>query len=176
MPKSSCAARCTVSVAAWFATSVPAMIPTPSATPRIVRALRRGRASSPRQARALRRIGSGASALNHPHLEAELRESPDQVAGLVVRSPAEAHFVQQRSVAHHEYAVRVRGRARVVGHQHDGLAESVARVPQQVQDLGASRVVEVAGRLVGKDDRRLRGQGPGQATRCCSPAESWSGL
>src|SRR5438105_10334713 len=105
LPKSSCAARCTVSVAAWFATSVPAMIPTPSATPRMVRALRRGRASSPRQARALRRIGSRASALSDPHLEAELRQTPDKVARLVVRSPAEAHFVKQRSVAYHEDAV-----------------------------------------------------------------------
>src|SRR5690242_15684327 len=162
LPKSSWAARCTVSVAAWLATSVPAMIPTPSATPRIVRALRSGLARSPRQASALRRIGSRASAPNHSRLEAKLREAPDKVTGLVVHSPAKVDLVQERSVPHHEDAVCIGGSPRVMRDQHDGLPEPIARVPEQVQDLSAGGVVEVAGRLVRQDDRRFGGQCPGQ--------------
>src|SRR5207248_8690922 len=137
LPKSSCAALWTVSVAAWLATRVPVMIPTPSATPRIVSALSSGRARSPRQARALRRIGSPASASDHAHLEAELCQAPDQIACLVIGSPAEVDLVEQRSVPDDKDAVRIGRCARVMRDQHDGLPQPVARIPEEVEDLRA---------------------------------------
>ena len=41
-----------------------------------------------------------------------------------------------------------------MGDEDDRLAALVARPPQGVEDLGAGRVVEVAGRLVGEQERR----------------------
>jgi hypothetical protein len=55
---------------------------------------------------------------------------------------------------------RARGRrsrrARVVRDHHDRLAVARDRLAQQLEDLAARLRVEVAGRLVGEDDRRLR--------------------
>ena len=53
------------------------------------------------------------------------------------------------------------GRDRVVGHHHDGLPELVDGAAQQREHLGAGAGVEVAGGLVGEDDRRPAGQRPG---------------
>ena len=49
----------------------------------------------------------------------------------------------------------------VVRDHHDRLAELVDRVAQQLEDLAARRGVEVAGRLVGEDDRRPRDERAG---------------
>ncbi len=53
---------------------------------------------------------------------------------------------------------RVGGGVLVVGDHDDRLAELVDRAAQQPQDLGRGLGVEVAGRLVGEDDRRARGE------------------
>ena len=50
------------------------------------------------------------------------------------------------------------GGDRVVGDHDDRLAELVDRAPQQPEDLLRGRGVEVAGRLVGEDHRRLGGE------------------
>src|SRR6187402_1366356 len=57
--------------------------------------------------------------------------------------------------------VGVGGGDRVVGDHHHRLAELVHRLAQQPQDVGARLRVEVAGRLVGEDDRLLADQRPG---------------
>ena len=60
-----------------------------------------------------------------------------------------------------------------MGDHDDGLAELVDRAAQEAEDLGAGARVEVAGRLVGEDDRRAGWPAPGRtATRCCWPPES----
>ena len=45
-----------------------------------------------------------------------------------------------------------------MGDQHDRLAQALARVPQEIEDLGSGGVVQVAGRLIGEQDRGLGGQ------------------
>ena len=59
-----------------------------------------------------------------------------------------------RPVADDEDAVGVGRRLRIVGDEDDRLAALDARAPQRIEDLGAGRVVEVAGRLVGEQERR----------------------
>ena len=54
-----------------------------------------------------------------------------------------------------------RGGDRVVRDHDDRLAELVDRAPQQPEDLGRGRRVEVAGRLVGEDHRGLGGERAG---------------
>ena len=46
---------------------------------------------------------------------------------------------------------------------------------QQIDNRPAGRRIKVAGRLVSEDQRRARGQGAGNGTRCCSPPESCEG-
>ena len=94
--------------------------------------------------------------------QAELGEPSDERAGLVVVAPAESDLVEDRPVAHDEHAIGVGRGPCVVSHEHDRLPQPVARVPQQVEDLGAGRVVEVAGRLVGQQDGGLGGKRPRQ--------------
>ena len=48
-----------------------------------------------------------------------------------------------------------------MGDHHDRLAELVDGAPHERQDLAAGRAVEVAGRLVGEDDRRSAGERAG---------------
>ena len=86
MPRISCAARSTASLAAWLASSVPATRATPSATPMIVSAERSRRAVRPRQARV---------AEAHA-LEAQRGEAGDQRARLVVGAAAERDLVADR--------------------------------------------------------------------------------
>ena len=57
--------------------------------------------------------------------------------------------------AHAHHAVAARGQRRVMRHQHQrGAAAGVAR-EQQIDDLLAGGLVEIAGRLVGHQDRRI---------------------
>ena len=94
----------------------------------------------------------------HRSLQAESGEAPDERLRLVVAAATEGDLVADLAIADDEDAVGVRGCPRVVRHEHDRLAEPIGRVPQQVEDLGASREVEVAGRLIGQEDGRPRGQ------------------
>jgi hypothetical protein len=59
-----------------------------------------------------------------------------------------------------DLALRRRGDARVVGDEHDRPTVRVQRA-QDVEDVMAGLRVEVAGRLVGEDDRRVGDDGPG---------------
>ena len=51
--------------------------------------------------------------------------------------------------------------ARVVGDHHDGLTKLVDGVAHELEHLGARPRVEVAGGLVGEDDRGVGDQGAG---------------
>ena len=51
----------------------------------------------------------------------------------------------------------------VVGDEDEGDAEVTAQAVEQVDDLGLDRHVEGGDRLVGNDDLRLDGEGPGDA-------------
>ncbi len=87
----------------------------------------------------------------------------------MVGAAAELDGLADPAVADDEDAVRVGRRLRVVGDEDDGLAALVARPPQRVEQLGAGRVVEVAGRLVGEEEgragSRARGRRPPAAAR-----------
>ena len=95
-------------------------------------------------------------------LEAQLGQAHDQRPRLVVGAAAELDRLQDFAVAHHQHAIGVGGGPRVMGHQHDRLAQPIAGVPQQVQDLGAGREVQVPRRLIGQEDGRAGRQGAGQ--------------
>src|SRR5699024_7602018 len=58
------------------------------------------------------------------------------------------------AVGEQEDAVGVGGGARIVGDDHDGLAEVVGGAAQDGQHLGRGGGVEVAGRLVTEEDVR----------------------
>ena len=142
------------------AASIPAFVArpakstaTPRATPAAVRLVRSGRARRPRQARRLRpRIGS----------EPELGEAADERRRVVVARAGRARSSSRmRPSPTTQHPVGVRGRLRVVGDEDDRLAPLLARAPQRVEDLGAGRVVEVAGRLVGEEQRRTGHERPG---------------
>ena len=76
-------------------------------------------------------------------------------------APAELDRVADPPVADDEDAVGVGGRLRIVGDEDDRLAALDARAPERIEDLGAGRVVEVAGRLVGEQEGRPGDERPG---------------
>ena len=55
------------------------------------------------------------------------------------------------------------------------VAVRAAHVEQQVEHGGAGLVVEIAGGLVGEQDRGLLTSARAMATRCCSPPLSCDG-
>src|SRR3954451_12750282 len=71
------------------------------------------------------------------------------------------HLVHNLAVCEEEDAVGVRRGARVVGDDDDRLAVVVDRATQEVEDLDAGAGVQVAGGLVGEDDRGPADQGSG---------------
>jgi hypothetical protein len=71
-------------------------------------------------------------------------------------------------------ALGVAGEARVVGDHADGGAVAVQLAQQPHHGLAVLRV-EVAGGLVGEQDRRLADEARATATRCCWPPESCDG-
>ena len=76
-------------------------------------------------------------------------------------APAEVDLVADPAVGDDEDPVGVGRGLRVVGDEDDGLVALDARSPERVEDLGAGRVVEVAGRLVGEEERRPGDERPG---------------
>jgi len=62
-----------------------------------------------------------------------------------------------------------RGDVGVVRDEHDGPTAPV-ELPEERRDLGAGMAVEVAGRLVGEDQRGLRDQGAGDRHALLLPA------
>ena len=82
------------------------------------------------------------------------------VASWSARRPSSI-VVADPAVADDEDAVRIGGRLRVVGDEDDRLVPLLAGAPERVEDLGAGRVVEVAGRLVGEQQRRPGHERPG---------------
>jgi hypothetical protein len=64
------------------------------------------------------------------------------------------HLVDDPSIGEEHDTVGVRRSDRIVGHHHDRLAVLADGLLHELEDLGAGAAVEVAGRLVGEDDRR----------------------
>ncbi len=86
-----------------------------------------------------------------------------------------AHGGIDQAGAQPHRAVAQAGEAGIVGDQHQGGAAVALEGEEQVDDLGAGRLVEVA---VGSSATRIAGSGAtarAMATRCCSPPESWAG-
>src|SRR5690242_9249496 len=79
----------------------------------------------------------------------------DRIGGRLVEL---AHY---RPVGQEDHPVRVGGTRGVVRHHHDRLAEFGDRLPQEGEHVGRGVGVEVARRLVGKDEGRLVDQRPG---------------
>ena len=80
------------------------------------------------------------------------------------------------AVAHFGHAVAARGRGPVMGDQQQRGALLCPEIEEQLDDLLAGLVVEIAGGLVGQDDLRAPdARARAMATRCCSPPESWPG-
>src|SRR6187200_785505 len=69
--------------------------------------------------------------------------------------------VDDPAVLQGDQPVGVGGGDGIVGDHHHGLAELVDRLAQQGEHVGARLRVEVAGRLVGEDNRGFRDQGAG---------------
>jgi hypothetical protein len=65
------------------------------------------------------------------------------------------------SIDQDDQPVGVGGRVGVVRDHDDGLAELVGRPAQELEQIGGGLGIQVAGRLVGEDDRRLVDEGPG---------------
>ena len=88
-----------------------------------------------------------------------------------------AHLVDDPAVGQEHHPVGVAGRARVVGDDHDGLAELVHRAAQDAQHLAAGAGVEVAGRLVAEDDLRPARRGPARTRRAAAGRRTsrWAG-
>ena len=126
-------------------TSVPAMKATPRRTARLV-----VRSRSLRAARSLRVVRN--MAIYSPKLLHAVEHPVGRRCG---------HLVDDAAVGEEDDAVGVAGRDGVVGDHHDGLAELAHGLAHEGEDLGARAGVEVAGRLVGEDDLRPAGQGPG---------------
>ena len=87
-------------------------------------------------------------------LETKLRQASDERRGIVVLPSAQRNLFKDSAVLHDADAIGVGGSLRIVGDEHDRLVAIRARPPERVEDPGARRVVEVAGRLVGEQDRR----------------------
>src|SRR5690606_24970255 len=82
-----------------------------------------------------------------------------------LRSPRRCPMVPplplQAPTSEQNRPVSVGGCLSVVRDHEDGPSLLLAQLSQQVEDLVAGRQVEVAGRLVGEDQHRFHGQGPG---------------
>ena len=78
-----------------------------------------------------------------------------------------------RAQPHHAIAaLRQRG---VVGHQHQRHAALGMLGEQEIDDLLAGGLIEIAGRLVRHQDRGVGASARASATRCCSPPDNCVG-
>ena len=75
--------------------------------------------------------------------------------------PAELDGLADLPVTDHQDPIGVGRRLGVVGDKHDRLAALNAGTLERVEDLGAGRVVEVAGRFVGEQERGTGDERPG---------------
>src|SRR5206468_12745939 len=106
-------------------------------------------------ARRVRSVRSG--------LEAKLRQASNERPGTMILPTPKLNVFEQQPVTHEQNAVGVRRRAGVVRHQDDGLRELAGADLEQVEDLFAGRVVEVAGWLVGEHRRGARHERAGDS-------------
>ena len=83
-------------------------------------------------------------------------------------------FFDHAAVEQRDGAVGELGVARIVRHHADGGAAAV-QFAQQVHDGFAVGRIEVAGGLVGQQDRGIAARARATATRCCWPPESCEG-
>lgn len=60
--------------------------------------------------------------------------------------------------------------------QNQGGAVVAVERKQQIGNFVTGAAVEVAGRLIGKQNFRRVENARAIATRCCSPPESWAGI
>ena len=93
------------------------------------------------------------------------REGDHRAAISSIASPiscwvAPGELADDATVGEEEDAVGDRSGPRFVGDHHDRLPEVLDRVAEQLEDLGARRRVEVAGRLVGEHDVGLGDERP----------------
>ena len=85
---------------------------------------------------------------------------------------------RRRSIRRHpprlepDHAAGAAGERQVVGDEDQRRAALRLRGEQKIGDHRAVGGVEIAGRLVGKQDRRVGASARAMATRCCSPPES----
>ena len=91
------------------------------------------------------------------------------------RSGPVVGVVADQAVADPDDPVGVGGDGRVVRHQDDREAVLGVELAEEVEDLPAGLRVEVAGRLVGDQERASLTSARAMATRCCSPPESCEG-
>src|SRR5260221_1824882 len=164
-------ARCCCACLAWSsragrASCTPATAATPRVTAMAVSSARSGRArrlrSTSGQRPCIWGIGAGRPGL----LEPQLGEPGDQRRRLawrggVVAGGLHALLGDHLAVAHHQYAVGVRGSSGVMCHQHGGLPILAAEPGEQAHHLAAGVPVEVSRGLVGEKHGRLRRKGAG---------------
>src|SRR5262245_20285237 len=140
---------CWLSSVLWSTTSTAVTVASPSAMPSAERIVRAGRKPSCRHAsRSSRRISDP---------QPRERGGDGLRRDLLVREPRVA---LQLAVLEEVDLVRVGGVARVVRHEQDRLPELVAAAVEELHDLLAGGAGDVAGGLVGHDDRGPRGQRP----------------
>ena len=148
--------------------SEPATNATPSTIANALRSSRSLRATRLRQVTL-----SIAQAPRPPAELAKLRHPLEHPLGRRV-----AHLVDDLAVGEEDHAVGVAGGDRVVGHHDDGLAELVDRALAAAASTSApERGVEVAGGLVGEDDRRAGwpARGPPRPAAAGRPRARWAG-
>src|SRR5438128_6311870 len=129
---------------------------TPRAMPTIVRNDRSRRTAMLRQASAPSpRMLSGPA-----RSEPQLGEPADQRRGVVALAAAQPDLLEDSAVLDDEHAIGIGRGLRVVRDEDDGLAAPDTRPVQRVEDAATGRVVEVAGRLVGEEQRGPRDERP----------------
>ena len=65
------------------------------------------------------------------------------------------------AVREHDPRIRVGGEVRIVGDEHDRRAPPAVDIDQEIDDVAAVLTIEIAGWLVGEDNRRVVGERTG---------------
>src|SRR5688500_4865220 len=121
------------------------MAVTPMTMPRSVRRLRSGF------------VTSDSSATRSPSMK--LMRPPSSGSAEELRGPLHGHVAADRPVVDRDDAPRMERDVGLVRDEDDRVAGRVKPV-EEIQDLGARLRVEVAGRLVGKQEARTRHERP----------------